>query len=172
MVKAQAEELFNQRFEERYEAQQRQSSISAIVRENTPWLQARDQAGQPVFDQFGRPQPSPIGAAYLRHLGDVRSMGITDPVKQDVLAKRLLQGELAMSNYQKQTQAASAASPQANQATHRPNVNQLGAGLTPSQQSFTPGASAPSTEGLSLQEILRREFEREGVTDKDFAFTG
>jgi hypothetical protein len=113
-----------------------------------------------------------MGARYMTHLQAVRGMGVTDPRAQDMLAKQLLQGEMALAGQQQQAQAATAAaSPQAQQAAHRPPVNPLQA-APPTQRRANPAATEPSASGKSLRELLAEGFAAEGITDADFANVG
>lgn len=163
MVQAQAKEIARTTFQEQFQAQARDQVIGQIVAENTPWLFQTDASGRRAVDYQGQPIPTPVGAAYIQQLQVVRSMGVTDPRQQDLLAKELVRGQQARA-YQAQHWAS--VNPQAQGAVHQPNVNALQA-LSPAQRARTPGATEPAAVGLSLSEQIRRDLAAEGVTDAD-----
>lgn len=170
MVQAQARAIAKETFDTQFAQQQRQSTVNQIAQDNSAWFYQQDANGQrainPVTNQY---IPSPVGARYLHHLGQVQQMGVTDPRQQDALAKNLVRGEVAM-QAQATAYAATqqAANPQTNQAITRPNVNPLQA-QPPTQRRQNPSATEPSATGMSLQEMLRADLAAEGVTDADFA---
>ena len=170
MVNAKATELFDQKFAERSAEQDRKSSVSSIVAENASWFNATDAQGRPVYAN-GRPQPSQLGAAYLGHVRMAYESGIHDPKRQDMIAKKLLQGDLAQSQLAKLNQAGQSSAPPSAFSSGTPNVNPA-ATLTPAQRASNPFVADPSTNGQSLSDIMRRQFQEQGITDADFAVMG
>ena len=167
MVKVRAREEAMAIYQEQNAIQQQQQAAQSIVNQNASWFYAQDQSGRRIMDQSGRPTPTPAGAAYLRHLGTVRSAGVTNPVQQDALARQLLAGEYAAMNVQRTTQQQQAAGFPAQQQIQQTNTNPLQA-LPPQQRAITQGATEPGQEGLSLFERLQKNFQAGGITDAAF----
>ncbi len=161
MVEARARAVAQETFQTQFAQVQRQQAIQNIVAQNQTWLYSLDASGNRQADWQGNPIYSPIGTAYIQELQRVQSYGITDPVRQDSLAKELVRGRLAQQGGQQQA----APNPQ---AQARPNVNPL-QGLPPSQRAVTPGATDPAQEGLTLSQQIMRDMRAEGVTDGDIA---
>jgi hypothetical protein len=159
----------DQLVQERLASYQREQTIQSIVAQHADWLYQADQAGRRITDMNGQFVPTPAGARYVQHVRTLQGLGVTDPRAQDTIARQLLMGEIAMGQA---SQASAQVSPQAAaaQAVARPNVNPLQA-QPPQQRALNPAATEPSSEGLTLQEMLRREFRAAGVSDADFAPT-
>lgn len=170
MVEAKATEIAQRIYQQQSGVQQREASINQIVQENHSWLYQRGPDGNVVTDYQGRPMPTPHGAAYIQQLQVVRNMGVTDPRQQNQLAIQLVRGQLAEAAANAQHAPGGAQIP----PTHlqaQPNVNPLQA-LSGQQRAATPGATDPSTAGMSLREIMMAEMRREGVTDADIYASG
>jgi hypothetical protein len=166
MVEARAKAIADQQFDARFAARERESTVRAIVQENSQWLYQRGQDGAPVRDYLGQPMLSPVGSRYMHHLGIIRSMGVTDPRHQDTLAKQAVQAE----HYASQAQAAAAkngqANPQTRAATNNPPVNPIQTAPI-SQRRVHPHDTPESTAGKSLSDMMRAALTDEGVTDQD-----
>lgn len=147
---------------------QRNQTVDQIMSSNDPWLYARDASGRTQSGMDGRPMLSPMGTRYMQHVQTLAQSGMTDPRMQDTVARRLLMGEMAMA----QGAVAPPANPaMAQQAASMPNVNAL-QGRPALERANTPGATDPNGAGLSLADMLRREFEANGVSDTDFRMDG
>jgi hypothetical protein len=157
----------DQMVQERLAGYQREQTIQSIVAQHADWLYQTDQTGRRLTDVNGQFVPTPAGARYVQNVRTLQGLGVTDPRAQDQLARQLLMGEIAMGQA---SQANAQVSPQAAaaQAVARPQVNPLQA-QPPQQRALNPAATEPSSEGLTLQEMIRREFRAAGVTDADFA---
>ncbi len=173
-AQAQAREIAAQTFREQYAQVQREQTVQSILAENRSWLYQTDAAGQVVRQHGGQPALSAAGTRYAAHIRSLQQAGVTDPRMQDTIAKQILRGELAAAQAQQgQQQGNQAASPQTQQAVHRPNQNPLGT-LPPTERQTTPGAQGtePSYAGTDLRSALARAFAAEGITDNDFAPPG
>jgi hypothetical protein len=141
-----------------------QRAIDEIVRTNTPWLYQKDQNGHPLMVN-GQKVPTPAGVAYMQAVSMLRGSGVSDPRTQDQLARQLLVAQA----YQAQAAAPPPVAPaQAAGAAMAPSVNPLQAN-DPARRAVTPGATEPVTDGLSLVEIMRRNFSSSGISDADFS---
>lgn len=160
-------EAMRQELRQTMEAQQREAQVMQIARRNADWAYAKDAAGNWMPDPLtGGPSLTPLGRQYIGLVQSLAQRGVQDPAHRDELARALL---------------AAQAPPQATEAQNRAlpagrrQINPLQA-LGAQARRETPGATEPDVEGLSLAEVMRREFEQAGVTDRDFkgdhAFSG
>lgn len=168
MVEARATTVAEQIYQKQFAANTERQTAQGVIERNRPWLYQQDQNGSPLRDQWNRPVPTPMGAAYIRHIATVKQMGVSGAAAQDHLARQLLAGELANARYQQSQQAVQQAAPATQQAIARPNVNPLQA-LSPQQRAANPAATQPNEDGLSLYERLNRNFVAAGITDNDFS---
>lgn len=168
MVEQRATAIAEQVYQKQFTANTERQTAQGIVERNRPWMFQQDQNGYTLKDQWNRPVPTPMGAAYIRHLGTVKQMGVTSASAQDHLCRQLLAGELANARFQQGQQAVQQQSLPTQQATQQPNVNPLHA-LPPQQRMTNPAATQPNEDGLSLYERLSRNFTQGGITDNDFS---
>lgn len=136
-----------------------QSMAGHLVQQNSQWLWARNEQGQPV-DSFGqpingmdgrRPAFSAAGQRYHQLVNEIeRDFGVTDPQVLHRYAIRQLQGEMAMAQYQ-QAQMAAAASPQGQPALAGPVM-----GAMPGQ-ALLPGPAGDGA-GNQINEQQKRNY--------------
>lgn len=170
MVESKAKEISRATFQEQFAAQSRQADIGRIVAENTDWLYQKDQSGRPVVGYDGRYVPTPVGARYMHHVGEAQRMGITNPRDLDIVAKRFVRSEFAEQQAQAAAQAQAGGLNSA-AAVAAPNVNPL-QNVSVQQQALNPAATEASSQGMSLNDMIRQAMRENGVTDADFSNVG
>jgi hypothetical protein len=153
--------MVEQRVQQALSHYRRDIAVEQILQANDAWLYQRDASGRPVTGPQGR-VPTAEGAAYIQHVRLLQERGVTDPVAQDDLARKLVIGQLALGRLSQQGAQAPAA--QTQHAAARPNVNPNQA-RPPHERARTPGAVEPNSEGLSLTEMLRGALEEAGIDD-------
>lgn len=85
-VKPQLEQATHQANERHY--------AENFLRDNQDWLVARDQAGNAVYDQGGRPMASALASRFYVHLDRAVQLGIRDSRSQEQFAKQAVQNEV------------------------------------------------------------------------------
>lgn len=168
MVESRAREIARQVSDEQFRGYREQQEVSSILSQNASWLYQTDEQGRPITNPAtGRPMASAMGQRYMTHVENLTRSGVTDPATQNMMAKQLLQGELATLRLQQLEQGAAANNPQSRQAVSRPNVNPAQT-VEPSRIGQVAGATEPDQRGQSLRDRLAMAFQAEGITDSDF----
>jgi hypothetical protein len=168
-VESEAKRIASETVKAQIDRQRTDSAVQGVMQANASWLYQADAAGNVAYSYDGRPMLSPYGQRYAQHVQTLTRAGVRDPRQQDEIAKQMLRADIASAT--QQATESPAAQTQATFASSRPNVNQLQS-LSAQQRAVTPGATEPSTTGMSLRESLMDAFRKSGITDKDFAFLG
>ena len=143
---------------------QRDTAVNSILQANDAWLYQRDASGRYAQGPNGK-VPTPEGAAYIQQVRQLQESGVVDPTTQDMLARQLVAGQLALARLQSAN--GQPAQHQQQAAQYRPNVNPNQARSVLDRQQ-TPGSVEPNGEGLSLRDMMSQAFDQAGYTDQRF----
>lgn len=140
------------------------------VANTADWAFLHDQNGRVVVDPIsGQRQYTPEGHAYMNAAETLARGGITDVRLQDQLARVLAFGMLAM---QKQQAAGVVNGGQPNKAGNfAAAVHAASHGGSTVAPANTTESARPQNGKLSVQDMLRAEMQRAGVTDATFQTT-
>lgn len=157
--------LFEKQFGERYGQIQQQQVSQQIIRQNEDWLYAKDQAGNFVT-QFnpatGRHDKSlsPYGQQYVQFLRQAQQYGIADQQAAHEFATTNLQNMLFQQRFA-QAQGQQQGQQQQQQVVAQGNAT-AGQQFVNQNPAVTPPAAGPQ----SLRDIMRKQFEQNGLTDQ------
>lgn len=149
------------------ESIKREAVVENIVRQNSSWLYAAGESGEQILGQDGRPMLSPAGRRYAEIITELHGSGITDPVRTDSMARRML--SLEIENFQLRGNQTGAAPQQTRAATGQPSRNIAGT-QPPTRRASDPAAVEPTSAGLNMRDLLARQMDLEGITDADIGF--
>lgn len=157
--------LVQQQVQAQLEQYKQSQQVDSILASNFQWLYQHDQSGRPLAGANGQYMPTPAGQLYIQQVDQLSKAGVRDPRMQDQLARQLVAGVFAQG--QAQQRQAAAPSAQAQQQLARPNVNPLQA-RSPVERAAV-GTPEPDGTGMSLSELMRKNFDAAGVSDSDFS---
>lgn len=152
-----------------------QLQAQQIVQQASPWLYERDQQGNYVYGQDGRPQLSAAGRLYRTYAQQGYELGIRNDAQLHAYAEGLVQRDLALLKLQQlqaqqggqqQQQQAAAAGDAAKAAFVERAAGSGGARHIPSSGgSETNGGGTQNGKGQPLAERMRAAFRAKGITD-------
>lgn len=142
------------------------------VSANSSWLHQRDQQGNVVYGQDGRPQLSTAGRLFAGHVQNAISLGIQDEGQRAAYARSMVERDLAIHAIQAR-QAQAAQQTQGEQAKQQFLQNASGGGAAQHVPAAGGSTQAPVQNGkLPLLERLRQRASQLGVTDATLAANG
>lgn len=166
--------------------QQDKQYADQFIRDNSDWLFARNQQGQVMQDQTGRPMASPLAARFYHHVTVAERMGIRSLTDQSAFARQAVQNELYMARSSQgatnqnipaaaPTQAPTlnwhfgAPQPMAAPASFTPSVNsalRLPANPTGSMAGVGVPGAPPQNANVSLGEMLALALTQAGLVPR------
>ncbi|NJL70212.1 MAG: hypothetical protein HC888_00765 [Candidatus Competibacteraceae bacterium] len=151
-----------------------QQATQRILTENSHWIFQTDQSGQVLRNPMtGQPEKTLAGQIYTREVQKLHESGVYDPRVQHELAKnstlgQLMQMQMADQRGQ-QAGAQQQAAPQL-QGTGFGQTQPNGLSRIPSPSPATPGTTTQEVP-VSLEDLLRQNFEANGITDQQVRAT-
>lgn len=166
-VQQQAQAIAQEMVNHHLQGYQDRVYADSFVQQNSSWLHQRDANGNVFADPVsGSPRLTAEGERFRMYVQEAERAGIRDIRAMEKFALGMLQRDMAFARLQQQT--AGTTQQQTNQLLlqqqnrHQPN---LGGSLN---QAGVNGSGTSQNSALSLADRLRRDFQANGVTDRDF----
>lgn len=162
MIQARAEEIAEKAVQKHLQGYQDRVYANQMIESNRSWLQAHDQAGNPLRNLQGQPMLSAEGKLFVGYVQEASSMGL-NVQQQEAYAKKLLRADLIAQQH------AAAGAVTTSEQQKQALLNQ--ANRNPSQAGSTVGGATglqnppAQNANLSLAEQMAQAFAQAGVND-------
>jgi hypothetical protein len=162
MIQKNLQPILESKFKQFMEVNQVNSVSDRIVQNNESWLYAKDDRGQFQVGRDNRRVLSPSGQAYFQCLNTIETeYGITDPAKQDKLARTMM---MAAARQQAAAQQNTANPVQTRQAMAAPNRNGVGTQSLSQRMDNAGNSEQGYNKSKPLHQSIVEELEREGIS--------